>query len=976
MSKLKLPIFVISLLLVVGCNGNSKDSAETKALGLEEISDEEKLNSGALISTTGPGYINDESDVTASPIEEQPKKPSQIVESTTTAPVSINKQLTDFEILRQRIVPDFIAIEKLNAGKLSKDIKTLATAYVEAIQNDGRWKDVNYSTYTSAELHLKRTRVVAAAYSLTLDKKYESATISALKFWFDLTLASDRWWEEVVVPHYLSTVGLLLGDALTHPLKSDLIKTLPSFINISLSGIQQRYNQIGVIYRGIISKDSQLVTAGLSDIRRVIQQSSKNGIQSDWSYHQHGPQLYSGLYGFEFLSIMLEWAYRVRDLEWKFSEPEIDILASFLLDGLRWMDRSGQFDYNVLGRAIARQHLPSTKVSSVPTILDKAELLFSGARAEQVKAYKAHISNNKGSGLTGFKHFWRSDYTVTATDDFMFGIRMNSMRTEPTENGEGENLLGYWLGFGSYFLLQTGKEYQNIFPVWDWTKVPGVTAPEYQEAPYYWGNPMQNVSFVGGATNNRFGVTAMVMDMSVSHLERIEANQTLERGERKILPSGESNTKAKKSWFSFGDQIVALGTDITSTHSESVNTSVNQTLLNGTVTLSNGDNIPLSEGVVSVDDWIHHDDVGYVFLNGSRGVVSVKPQTGSWSAIHKKGPTEIVSKNVFNLYVPHGINPTNSQYQYIVLPSRSALEIADYVQSIPIDVLENSSKVQAVQDSVNDVTGAVFYSADEIVVSPDYTVKVNKPSVVVLDKSGLGLKVSASTPGVEYQAFNIDITHYGEKKRQRVVTPGSLDFLGQSITFDFMQGQDLSVLDNPSARRAYMTLLPEEDLFVQGGAHVNSSYGLSGYMQLKNGMLVNDRHILLRYDLSSISGQSFSKATLRFYVRGVVLENGTESQIAARLIKPSSSWSEAYTTYGTFPFQSEVLGESKPTVVRSDALNHWVEVDVTDLIISVPEQERNNLSFEIVDLAPDYGANYVSFATKEHQNKGPQLVLE
>ncbi|EOR94162.1 hypothetical protein ADIARSV_2657 [Arcticibacter svalbardensis MN12-7] len=54
---------------------------------------------------------------------------------------------------------------------------------------------------------------------------------------------------------------------------------------------------------------------------------------------------------------------------------------------------------------------------------------------------------------------------------------MCSSRTRGTESLNNENLLPNWLPFGATAIIRTGDEYYNIFGVWDWTKIPGVTNP-------------------------------------------------------------------------------------------------------------------------------------------------------------------------------------------------------------------------------------------------------------------------------------------------------------------------------------------------------------------------------------------------------------------------------------------------------------------------------------------------------------------
>ena len=96
-----------------------------------------------------------------------------------------------------------------------------------------------------------------------------------------------------------------------------------------------------------------------------------------------------------------------------------------------------------------------------------------GRRAGEFAAL-AERYNGSGSAFTGSKHFWCSDYTAYHTEKFFISVHMKSKRTLPSECVNEENLLGWHLGDGATMLYQHGDEYEAIFPVWSWTRIPGL----------------------------------------------------------------------------------------------------------------------------------------------------------------------------------------------------------------------------------------------------------------------------------------------------------------------------------------------------------------------------------------------------------------------------------------------------------------------------------------------------------------------
>ncbi len=158
--------------------------------------------------------------------------------------------------------------------------------------------------------------------------------------------------------------------------------------------------------------------------------------------------------------------------------------------------------------------------------------------------------------VLGNKQFWRSDFMVEQTKNLYFSVKMNSKRTIGIETINGENLKGYWLPFGLTYIAPTGKEYESIFPVWDWGHLPGVTSPATAFVPV--NNFKQPNTFVGEVSDGTNGACAMKLD---------------------IESSGKS-IHAQKAWFFLGGSVVALGAGISSSSDSPVDTTLNQTLLN------------------------------------------------------------------------------------------------------------------------------------------------------------------------------------------------------------------------------------------------------------------------------------------------------------------------------------------------------------------------------------------------------------
>jgi hypothetical protein len=101
--------------------------------------------------------------------------------------------------------------------------------------------------------------------------------------------------------------------------------------------------------------------------------------------------------------------------------------------------------------------------------------------------------------LAATRHFPDSDYTVHHRKGFSCDVRTWSSRTENAECVNQENTLGAHLADGASYILVHGDEYLNIFPTWDWRKIPGVLArQENSIAPVCHYEGLGSQSFVGG----------------------------------------------------------------------------------------------------------------------------------------------------------------------------------------------------------------------------------------------------------------------------------------------------------------------------------------------------------------------------------------------------------------------------------------------------------------------------------------------
>ena len=78
--------------------------------------------------------------------------------------------------------------------------------------------------------------------------------------------------------------------------------------------------------------------------------------------------------------------------------------------------------------------------------------------------------------LIGNKHFYTSDYQVHRRANWTSSIKMQSVRTQPTECIIGENQKGEHLGQGVFNIwTNNADDYVQVFPLLDWQAINGIT---------------------------------------------------------------------------------------------------------------------------------------------------------------------------------------------------------------------------------------------------------------------------------------------------------------------------------------------------------------------------------------------------------------------------------------------------------------------------------------------------------------------
>ncbi len=611
-----------------------------------------------------------------------------------------------------------------------------AERYLASIDEDGTWADIDYASQRRGNWptrnHLDRLADMASAYAdpasvFHRDEGMKQAVLRGLDHWIQNDYRNPNWYNaRIGVPYRLGSALVLMGDAVP----AEMLQAAQPIFGRSELGMtgQNKVWCAGIgIMKGLLYADSELLGRAVGEVWSELQVSTGEGIQPDWSFHQHGPQQQFGNYGLSFGDDMVQWAYVLRGTEYALAGEKLEVLRRYLLEGPSWILWNGRMDLSGCGRQVDRG-CQQRKARSILRQLEGMKKIDPRFRDDYQLRLDSFSGRNGGAAgrnsIVGFKPFWRSELAVQRRPDWYASVKMSSTRVVGSESCNSENVLGLHLGDGVLLTYIDGREYENIMPLWDWKRLPGTTCDQGLETLLpktlegYGGSDFSGVIGCGET-----GAAAMIY----------------KRG----------GLTARKSWFLFQDGIVCLGAGISGETAGSVFTSVEQSRLAGPVSRADG-------GVL-------HGGIRYEFSEGEP-VVKTGTVTGDWGSCFPARGSVPAEGGVFSLWLDHGKSPDGARYAYRICPSGDSADV-----QFKAEIVANSESVQAVR--CGDVLYAVFYEAGKLDAGPAGEIEVDGACLLYTD----GRRIVAADPAhalellavrVNGRVYQVELPRGAERGKQ------------------------------------------------------------------------------------------------------------------------------------------------------------------------------------------------------------------
>lgn len=495
---------------------------------------------------------------------------------------------------------------------------------------------------------------------------------------------------EFSVPRHLTNIMTLLYDELTSTQISNYIAGIDHFC-VSLKYNLNNHEQTGSnlsekckyqILRGIIGKNSAKIQEASDTMDELfIYQTQEadnlyDGLYIDGSAKYHGYYPYAGGYNATCYSMVVNVLSLLVDSTW-----END--SEYKSNTYDWYDivfSKNMIDDNFIrsrtGRNIARYpqgvSVKGDAFIIVRALLEQIEDTSNPYISEHKSAIKYYLQSDydvylktapsiwyiikakeiindssisTGSGITGMYLTYNEDRAIKRTSDWIFDIAMHSSRIKNYEVNNLENLKGWYSADGMTYLYTDSTDYlYNYAQTVDAHRLPGITVDRDTTRSTDNINGLKSTKdFVGGVT-----LDGLYSTVTMDFLQHNYSNM---------------DVSAKKSWFVFDDEIVALGSGITSTSGRTIETIVENRGLN-----SDGDNTLVLDGTTKSTSLSYSEsasDVDWIYLEGSGGYVFLDGEDIELLRERREGTSYDINQLVYD--PDDDFNSTEQQSSWIFI---------------------------------------------------------------------------------------------------------------------------------------------------------------------------------------------------------------------------------------------------------------------------------------------------------------------
>ncbi len=629
---------------------------------------------------------------------------------------------------------------KHNTSENNGDEQKIGTVY-ERILN----MTLGYATVGSEYYHNPQ---LFNAIRNALDYNYENNY--GPRVW-EIGTYGNWWWWDIGIPLHLSKILIILENQLG---ADEVKRYLEPFDYLNKYPSMTACNKVWIAYScyasALLQNDAERMLISKLKMNDVFDYvTSGDGFYEDGSFIQHEKFAYTAGYGLSMMSTLTDLMMVMHRTRFDFIEDNVKNQYRWALENFVPVNYAGRFFASVRGREVSRNvneaganrsimanlikmasYAPSDVKASLESVIRYNMIAGNETYAYSVplmltdKALALKEDNSvTPMGYSGVKVFGNMDRIAQHLEKYGVCVALNSTRIYKYEAINRENGTGWYHSDGTIYIYTDGYDYgYDFFHYADPYKIPGTTVSDAERVSENISKPILGSSpFVGGVEAGNIGIA--VYDHGYSENTNFNSDIT-----------------AKKTYFLFDNEIVAIGSGISGTSGNNIYTVIENRLWNsGDVLSVNGTKVSsmtVGENKKTVKDMHFTNMGGYVFFEETDISFSKRDTT----------------KSFLEIWQNHGKNPKNDSYAYIYLPEATVSETTAYSASPDVEILTQTDSIHVVRENKIGATGYAFYkggSSDGVTVS-------DRCVVMVRENDGQ-YTVSISDPTHELQSLTVSL---------------------------------------------------------------------------------------------------------------------------------------------------------------------------------------------------------------------------
>ncbi|MDF9837555.1 MULTISPECIES: polysaccharide lyase family 8 super-sandwich domain-containing protein [unclassified Breznakia] len=598
---------------------------------------------------------------------------------------------------------------------------------------------------------------------------------------------TGNWWDwQIGCTHQLVDTLIILKDYSEYTDIEAAVKSVEGYAkdpaiqwpSYTASGANRTDIGLAVLGSAIVARNDSRMNLVLTKVPDVMKLVTKgDGLYADGSVIQHTAHAYTGSYGNELMKGIGKIQSITAGTDWEIKDARIENVYNTAVEGYIPLMERGRMMAMVNGRSISRA--PGTNpfttelasgsetISNLMLISQFAPEKYSSQIDEAIKYWlqgsaeeydffenardiesllnaKALLNDNniEAKRYTGMKVYGSMDRITQSKDTYAVGLSMYSSRINNYEYGNTENPRGWHTADGALYLYTNDfKQYgEGYWTAIDSLRLAGTTTDTRSRNNGSDQSEKSAQSLVGGVSDGINGTGAMFLNKG--HVTNM-------------------NLKAKKSWFFLGDKIVAVGSDIDGTTTDTIETTIENRVIsddskisvNGTKWTNAKETLNLGEG-----SYVHYDEastntqIGYYFPTAQDVKALVEERTGKYSDINNYFVNDkTYTMDFFSLGINHGSTSVDGKYEYVLFPDASEASLAAYAKDNDLEIINNEN-VHAISE------GNVFALntfADNIEVNG---FKVSAPACIYTETVDGVMTISISNPKQNAISLKLELT--------------------------------------------------------------------------------------------------------------------------------------------------------------------------------------------------------------------------